>query len=392
MKILCVLLPHFSWRCEVGRDSCLAGRPAIVTGMAGSQKLVLDYSPDLAGLQPEMPLQQALAKHGKVTLIQADVPYYRSVFNGILDSLETKSPLVEDFDIGQAYLGMDGMESIYADDAALAASVKEIIPEVFVVQMGIAGGKFPAYLAALGSPAGGYRTLGSDVRSFLQDLDCDVLPVSLKSKDKLRSFGIVNLGQAASLPVGPLQAQFGPEGRSIWELAQGYDASPLYPRFMEENIEESLVLSSVTVSLEAILITAELLLAKVFSRDCLRGRGIRSLNLWTRGWDAGHWEHKIQFKEAALDIRSILSRLRQFLESYPQPGPVEQVGLKVTGLGYRSGKQRSLFPAVRARDRLLDDIKQLDQRLGKPQVFKMKEVEPWSRIPERRYALVPLSQ
>ena len=168
MKILCVLLPHFPWRCEVGRDPGLAGRPAILTRTAGSQKLVLDYSPDLAGLQPEVPLQQALAKHGKVTLIQADIPYYWSVFNGILDALETQSPLVEGFDLGQAYLGMDGMQSIYPDDAGLAASVKKVIPEVFAVQMGIAEGKFPAYLAALDSPAGGYRTLGGHVEAFFK--------------------------------------------------------------------------------------------------------------------------------------------------------------------------------------------------------------------------------
>jgi DNA polymerase-4 len=68
------------------------------------------------------------------------------------------------------------------------------------------------------------------------------------------------------------------------------------------------------------------------------------------------------------------------------------VGLKITGLGYRSGRQRSLFAEIRARDHLMDDIKQLEMRLGSPQVFKIKEVEPWSRIPERRYALTPLGR
>ena len=66
--------------------------------------------------------------------------------------------------------------------------------------------------------------------------------------------------------------------------------------------------------------------------------------------------------------------------------------MKITGLGHQIGKQRSLFTEVRAQDHLLDDIKQLELRLGSPQVFKIKEVEPWSRIPERRYALAPLSQ
>jgi DNA polymerase-4/protein ImuB len=161
---------------------------------------------------------------------------------------------------------------------------------------------------------------------------------------------------------------------------------------MEENIEESTMLSSVTVSLEAILITLEELLARVFARDSLKGRGVRRLTLWTRGWNSEHWEHSLSYKEPAMDIKSVITRIKSLLENYAQPGPVERVGIQITGLGYRSGRQKSLFSEVRARDRLLDDIKQLDFRLGGPQVFTIKEVEPWSRIPERRYVLAPISQ
>jgi DNA polymerase-4/protein ImuB len=58
-------------------------------------------------------------------------------------------------------------------------------------------------------------------------------------------------------------------------------------------------------------------------------------------------------------------------------------------MGCPRGQQKSLFAEVRNRDHLLEDIKQLELRQGNPQVFKIKEVEPWSRIPERRYALTP---
>ena len=42
-------------------------------------------------------------------------------------------------------------------------------------------------------------------------------------------------GQITALPAGPLQAQFGMEGKRIWELARGYDDTPLCPRFTKEN-------------------------------------------------------------------------------------------------------------------------------------------------------------
>ena len=388
MKALCVLLPHFPLRCEVPK-----GCQAVITYSVGSQKLVLDYAPELDGLQQDMPIQEALSKHGEVELIQADIPKYWSIFKEILDLLETKSPLVEGLELGQAYLDLDGMQLIYPDDKAVIKSVKELIPANFGSKMGIAEGKFLSYLSALHSlPETGFKILRGNVEGYLKDLSCDVLPVSLKSKAKLHDFGLHTLGQIASLPPGPIQSQFGSEGKRIWELSRGYDDTPLYPRCTEEVVEENTTLSSVTVSLEALLVTCEALLSQAFLKFGPKGMGIRSILLWTRSWTAQHWERSIQFKEPVMNVRGVLSRIKQVIENYPQPGPVERLGMKVTGLGHQRGKQKSLFTELRAQDHLIDDIKQLELRLGSPQVFKIKEVEPWSRIPERRYALTPLSQ
>ncbi|MGD1119470.1 MAG: hypothetical protein ABR886_08285 [Dehalococcoidales bacterium] len=391
MKILCVLLPHFAWRCELRRHPALAGRPSIVTSTEGSQKLVTDFSPDLTGLLPDMPLQQALALHGEAGLLLADTPYYAAVFNEVLDALEQLSPLVEGADPGCIYLGADGLQLIYPDDNALAAAVRGVVKD-FAPLMGIAANKFLASLAARYSPPDGCQVLSGNVDIFLKDLSCDILPVSLKSRGKLRDFGLNTLGQVAALPPGPFQSQFGPEGKRIWELSRGKDATPLYPRFMEETIEASAALPSVTVSLDAILVAVESLLGNIFHGHALKGRGIRSLTLWTRSWNAEHWEKNANFKEPAMEVKSAVTRLKRILEEYPQPGPVEQAGIKITGLGYPRGRQKSLFSDIRAQEHLAEDIKQLELKLGNPQVYKVKEVEPWSRIPERRYALTPTNR
>lgn len=391
MRVLCLLLPHFPWRCEVRRRTVIVGRPAIVTYNTGSRKLVTDYSPDLEGLWSDMSLQEALARHGDVEMLHADIPYYQAVFNEILNALEQKSPLVEGADLGCVYIGVDGLQLIYPDDNALIDSVREAV-EDFAPRIGIAENKFLASLAARYSPPDGYRILTCNVDAFLKSLSCDVLPVSVKSLAKLRDFGLATLGQISAMPLGPLQSQFGLEGKRIWELSHGRDDTPLYPRFMEEVIEESTTLPSVTVSLEAILVALESMLAWLFTRDTMKGRGIRSLTLWTRSWNTDHWERNINFKEPAMDVRSAVSRIRRVLEDYPQPGPIEQVGIRINGLGYPRGRQKSLFHDVRAKEHLAEDIKQLELRLGNPQVYAVKEVEPWSRIPERRYALTPTNR
>jgi len=389
VRILCILLPNFPLRCEALRNTALKGRSALVTYTVGSQKLVLDHSPELEGLQRDIPLQQALARHGEVELLQADIPYYRTVFNEVLDTLEEISPLVEGPDLGCACIGVDGLQLIYPDDSAIINAVREAIPETFTSQIGIAGNKFLAYLAARRSPPGGHRILSGNFAAFLRDLPCDVLPVSVRSKKKLHDFGLHKLGQVAALPPGPFRSQFGPEGKKIRDLARGHDDTHLHPRFLEEIIEDSTVLASVTVSLDAILFTVESLLVSVFAGIGRKGLGVRSLTLWTRTWNAEHWERTIQFKEPSMDIRTTLSRIKRILEDYPQPGPVEQTGIRINRLGYPRGRQKSLLSEIRAKDHLMEDIKQLELRLGNPQIYKVKEVEPWSRIPERRYVLAP---
>ena len=390
MRILCVLLPDFPLRCEMLNRP--TDGPAVITYSQGSQKLVLDFSPELGGLQRDMPLQQALARHGEVTILQGDLPRYWSIFHEILDALEQRSPLVEGADLGLAYIGIEGLQLLYPTDDLLIKAVREAVPPRFGARLGLAEGKFPAYLAALQSPPDGYLALKGDLRGFLDDLPCAILPVSLKSQNKLRDFGLQTLKQVSALPEGPLLSQFGPEGRLIRELALGRDSTPLYPRFLEENIEESRQLGSVTVSLEALLVTWQSLLVRAFREFTHKGLGIRSLALWTRTWNGLNWEQTVKFKEPAMNPESTLKRIKSIIENYPQPGPVEQLGLRITGLGHQCGRQKSLFDEVRAQEHLLEDIKQLELRLGSPQVFKIKEVEPWSRIPERRYALMPLSR
>jgi DNA polymerase IV len=392
MQILCVLIPHFPIQCEVQKNPSLKDCPAIVTYSAGSQSLVLDWSDGLKGIQPDMPLQQALSLHGEAGLISADMIYYSDVFEHLLVGLENVSPLVEGAEPGCAYLGMKGMQLFFGTNEALVDAARLVIPKTFEARIGIADGKFPAYLAAQYSPPGGFRIFNENSDSFLKDLPCDILPISLKSKQKLRDFGLRTLKQLSALQVGPLQSQFGPEGKRILELARGIDTTPLYPRNTKDVIEMSTEMPSATVAMEAILAGVESLLSAIFAQDALNGKGICGLLLWANISGSGHWEQHIKFKEPYIHVKNTLSRIRQVLEIHPPPGPVEDLGIRVTALGWHPGKQTNLFADIRAQDHLLNDIKQMEVRLGGPQVFKIKEIEPWSRIPERRQALVPINQ
>ena len=84
-----------------------------------------------------------------------------------------------------------------------------------------------------------------------------------------------------------------------------YD-TPLHPWMMEEMIEDSTTLSSVTVSLESIIVKLEEMLGRIYSRISCIGLGVRSLTVWTRTWNAEQWERTVRFKEPAIDINTCI--------------------------------------------------------------------------------------
>lgn len=66
--------------------------------------------------------------------------------------------------------------------------------------------------------------------------------------------------------------------------------------------------------------------------------------------------------------------------------------MELVGLSAESGKQASMFDSGRAKLRRLGrgGVRQLQAQQGRSLIGKVVEVEQWSRIPERRAALVEL--
>ena len=109
MKVACVLITHLPVKSELIRHPELAGRPVIITETAGSKQRVLDSSPEARGVVAGMSLQEALSRCKEAVLVEADAPHYQEAFDGLLCSLEQRSPLVEKADLGCAYVGLDGL-------------------------------------------------------------------------------------------------------------------------------------------------------------------------------------------------------------------------------------------------------------------------------------------
>src|SRR5581483_11441776 len=108
---------------------------------------------------------------------------------------------------------------------ALAASTG------YVAAVGVADGRGAAAIAARRAAAGAMAWVPpGETAAYLAPLPAAWLPVSAEMRRRLELLGLRTIGALAALPVGAVQAQFGPEGRLAWEIAHGRDRRPLAPR------------------------------------------------------------------------------------------------------------------------------------------------------------------
>ena len=392
-SIACMLVTHLPVKAEVRRYTRLRGKPVIITESYGSKDLVLDSSAEVKGVIAGMPLAEAMARCKDASLIQADAPYYNNTFDKLIKALELRSPAVEKGGLGCAYVDLAGLEMMYGGEARVIVSLLQAAPAEFNPRIGVAGGKFPAYVAAATTKGGRATRVPRDSASmsnFLNGLSIGLLPLSWANKTRLHRFGIHTLGQLSSLPEGAVQAQLGTEGRKAWLLASGVDNSPLIPHRAQQVVEESLTFPSPTITWSPILTGLGTLLGRAFARPEVGGRYVRTAIIESHVYRLPPWVKKFGFKEALGSKDRALFALKSRLDSVTLPGPLEDMKLTLAGFTGESGIQTNLFSDVRKQEQLKEMMRQLEALLGgKPPIYQMKEIEPWSRIPERRQALVP---
>ena len=392
MKVACVLITHLRIKAELMRYPELRGKPVIVTQSTGSKQVVLDRSPEARGVVAGMPLQESVSRCKAAVLLEDDERYYHSVFDGVLRHLEQRSPLVEEAEVGCSYVGLDGLEPMYGGEARLITSLLQVVPHHFNPRIGLASGKFPAYVAAVASRGGQAHRVPDDVAGFLKDLPIDLLPLSWENKTRLHRFGLHSLGELAILSVGSLQAQFGLEGTKAWKLANGIDHSPLIPYQREETITEYLTFLSPIITHQAVLTAVETLLSRAFARPEVRGRYVRTINIESEVLRHPPWTKRFALKEAVGSKERAFFALKSSLDTITLPGPLEDMKLSLFGFTGEAGMQAGLFSDIRKREQLRETMRQLEARFGcQPPIYQVREVEPWSIIPERRQALVPFA-
>ena len=394
----CVWIPLFPLRCEEARHEGLAAYPTALLAPDTTRKLwQVSSLARHTGVKPGMTVSQAIGLCSSLRLIEPDPVHYDDCFARMLAGLNEISPVVESAELGLAYVGTDGLKGIFGGPQQIIDAIRLTVgrSDGRTVRLGYGLGKFVAWVAATRSkpddavivPLGGEN-------SFLASQPISVLPLDSDTHRRLRQLGIRTLGALASLPEEAITAQFGAMGRRLWRLAAGRVAEPVAGRVAPEPIVAALTFFTPVGERELLAHALDQLIARALKHPRRIGWRVHAVRLRADLEGSSSWLAAILLKDPTADSARIAAPLKTRLEQSPPTGGVERLVLEFTAFApgtselqlfardaqaaARAGQQRALRSAAR----------EIRMRMKRSSLYHIIEVQPWSRLPERRYALI----
>jgi nucleotidyltransferase/DNA polymerase involved in DNA repair len=362
-----------------------------------------------AGVRPEQLVSQAVSMCPSLTLLEPDPAHYDAAVESMLELLAEITPILEPAGRGRVFLGMDGLGRLFGSPERQAKralnSLFRIFPAPLVAatRAGMAPGKFGAWVAAASARSGEPAIIAeSELSRFLARCPVGSLPVDPLIVQRLERLGLQTLGELQRFPEPSLIAQFGDEGRSALAWATGRRIDPVRPWHRPEPIRVSLDFPNPVGITETLHGALDRLIERALSRPARRGRSVTSMRLGAQLEGGGSWFVETVLREPTSQRERIASPLRMKMAISPPPKAVDILIVELTQFGAPSA-QTSLFDRKNENGRaaagrelaqgevppsLRDAVKELKLRLGHSPLYRVVEVDPWSRIPERRHALL----
>src|SRR5262245_19855758 len=404
MPVTCARLPRFRLATALAEPGQM-NRPAALAPEPRAAQLIGEVSPpaERFGLRAGMRMGEALSRCSELVLVPPDHERAERRWEEALRQLEGIGAAVESDRPGEAFFEAAGLGGLWGGPNGVLDRARAELGSS--VRLGLAPGRFCSYVAASLSgerpttvPDGGASGfLASLPVSFLygrlsapredgrsrgpdEDADSEDLP------NELERLGIATLGRLAGLPRDAVADRFGRLGLHAQRLARGQD-QPLRPRRVREAIAVELELPE-AVSGQQLDRALELLIARLLAHPGRRGRTIRALRLPARLAAGGGWMKEVALRRAASDRTRLTDALRPRLAFLPAPAAT--LRLEAVGLGPAAGEQLSLSsPEEERRLRISEAVRQTRSAAGLGAVLRVLEVDPGSRIPERREVLMP---
>ena len=391
MPVACALFPRFRLTAAVD-DREVWRKPAALAPEPGAAQLIGEVTPaaERLGLRAGMRMGEALSRCPELALIPPDPERAESFWEEALRRLEVIGAEVESDRAGEAFFEAAGLVGLWGGIEGVLKRARDELGGS--ARFGAGPGRFCAYVAAGDGavvPDGAAREFLDPVPVSLlcgrlgADAEADNLP------NELERLGIDTLGRLAGLPRDAVADRFGRLGLRALRLARGED-EPLRPRPVRESIAVELELPE-AVSGQQLERALELLISRLLAHGERRGRTLRALRLSASLAAGGGWRRQIALRRANADRARLADALLPHLALLPAPAAT--LRLEAVALGPEAGEQMTLSsPEQERRQRISEAVRQTRSAAGADSVLRVLEVDPESRVPERREVFMPFPE
>lgn len=390
--VVCVLIPRFGLLAALGDRRALLSEP-VALAPESKQGVVGEVSApaEAFGVGQGMRMGEALARCPGLRLVPPDPEAVRGLWHEVLDRIERIGGAPESERAGAAFFDADGLAGIHGGDLSgvLEAARRALGRSA---RLGAGPSRFSSFCAAQQARARRPPVVVEqhEAAGFLSSLPATLLrsrPELAALPDTLDRLGIRTLGELAALPSRAVAERFGHPGLLALDLARGRD-TPLEPRRPPEPVLERIELPE-AVSGQQLERALDLLIARVLARTERRGRSLRAIAVSARLVAGGTWRVGVTLRSASADPQRIQLALASRLGELP--APADSLGLEVEAFGPPAQDQRALFDARGAarQARLGEAVRQARQAAGEEAALRVLDIDPDSRLPERRAVLAP---
>ncbi len=356
----------------------LRGRPVVVCGDPGRRGVVTaaSYEARPSGVRAGMSLARARQLCPGAAFVEGHPDRYVALSMQLLDLYLSFTPDVEPFSVDEAFLGLGRRVASVDEARAEARRVQQAVAERFGLGVSVGAGpnKLVAKMAAGLEKPRGLTALDEEAfRRVFWPLEVQELwGVGPKLAVRMRSLGIMTVGDLARAPIHSLKAAFGVVGPSLREAAWGRDDTPLVPCHVR--VDPKSMGHEVTLpadSSDPDLLEGTLLrLADQVARR-LRSEGFLGRTVTVKLRDA---DFTTVTRQRALDVhtddhRAVFETARSLWRANWRGGPLRLLGLSVSSLERRSAEpQTELFGGDRREEILTETLDRLRDRLGEAAV------------------------
>jgi len=183
-------------------------------------------------------------------------------------------------------------------------------------------------------------------------------------------------------------------GRQLWRLAAGHTVEPVVGSVAPEPIIAALTFFTPVGERDLLERALDQLIARALKDPRRIGWRVQAVRLRAEVEGGRSWLADILLKDPTADVARVAAPLKTRLEQAPPAGAVTRLVLELTAFAPGTTElqlfARDAVAAARAGQRcaLESAAREIQQRLKRSCLYHVIEVQPWSRLPERRYALI----